>query len=62
MISQETPPDIQENLQKSHLSRYNTDFELILSPDLLSVKTRIDDGYEWLWRSKRNYLINYNSH
>ena len=51
MISQEistNPP----SLPQVHLSKYNTDFELVLSKDLLSIKTRNDDGYEWLWRSK----------
>ena len=37
---------------KCHLSKYNSDFDLVFSPDLLSVKTRNEDGYEWLWRSK----------
>lgn len=37
---------------KCHLSKYNSDFELVFSDDLLSVKTRNEDGYEWLWRSK----------
>ncbi len=50
MISQEihtNPP----SFPKVHLSKYNTDFELVLSEDLLSVSTRNDDGYEWLWKS-----------
>ena len=43
---------------KCHLSKYNSDFELVFSPDLLSVKTRSEDGYEWLWRSKKKNAKN----
>lgn len=37
---------------KCFLSENNTDFELLVSPNRLSVKTRKDYGFEWLWKSR----------
>lgn len=41
---------------KCHLSKFNTDLELLLSENCLSVQTRTENGFEWIWRSNNIYF------